>query len=585
MKSVHPTCRAFLSLLLAILLGFAVPSISPVLASPPQDQSGQADANRVGPCSHVPVDASSAIGIAKLCPPLGSSAGVAKGDFNGDGIADLAIGIPNKDVVVQTTSGPVTVANAGAVQIIYGTAASGLAAPGSGSLDSIILTESTPGTNHLFGSALASGDFDKDGISDLAVGIPNATATNTAGRGAVQVFKGFSGSGLKKAPVATFGASNFYVAPNASPSSSRGAYSLAWGDFNGDGAGDLAVASDYSLDGYLLTVHRAVTVLFGTAGTGLTTTGKLHFETSSDAIADSGIDPAQVILSGGDFDGDGKTDLVAAMPFETVDGLVGAGAVHVLYGTTAGPSDCFTVAVCHIQPQRWTQNSTNIPGVAGPLAVFGSAVAGGDFNGDTAEDLAIGAPGAAVGTSSGAGSVTVIHGGLGIGLQAPASGSTASLLLTESTVGQTVAANDGFGASLAANKFNSDSTADLAIGMPNKASARGVVAVIYGSSLSLSATAVRAPQILTSNSLGVAAHAGDRFGASLTAWNFGRSTQADLAIGAPFTPVGTILNAGAVYVVYGSTTGLAGTAQVWNENSAGLHNSAISGDNFGAAVY
>ena len=574
-----------MSLLLAVLLGLTVPSISPVLASPPQDQNGQGEANRVGPCGHVPVDASNAIGIAKLCPPLGSSAGVAKGDFNGDGIADLAIGIPSKDVVVQTASGLVTVVNAGAVQIIYGSAATGLVAPGSGSLDSILLLESTPGTNHLFGSALASGDFDKDGISDLAVGIPNATATNTSGRGAVQVFKGVSGSGLKKTPVATFGPSNFYVAPNASPTSSRGAYSLAWGDFNGDGAGDLAVASDYSSDGYLLTVHRAITVLFGTAGTGLTATGKLHFETASDTIADSGTDPSQVILSGGDFDGDGKSDLVAAMPFETVDGLVGAGAVHVLYGTTAGPSDCFSVPVCHIQPQRWTQNSTSIPGAAGPLAVFGSAVAGGDFNGDTVEDLAIGAPGAAVGSATGAGSVTVIHGGVGIGLQAPASGSAVSLLLTETTVGQTVLANDGFGASLAANKFNSDTFADLAIGAPNKASTRGIVAVIYGSSVSLSATAVRVPQILTANSVGVAAHAGDRFGASLTAWNFGRSTQADLAIGAPTSPVGSILNAGNVFVLYGSSTGLAGTGQVWNENSAGLHNGAVTGDNFGAAVY
>ena len=585
MKTAHPTFRSFLSLLLAILLGFAVPSLSPLRASPVQDQGGRSDANPVGPCSHVPVEAAGAIGIAKLCAPRGSSAGVAKGDFNGDGIADLAIGIPNKDVVVQGASGPVTVANAGAVQIIYGSAATGLTAPGSGALDSILITESVPGTNHLFGSALASGDFDKDGVSDLAVGIPGATATNTTGKGAVQVFKGILTSGLKKTAVATFGPSNFYVAPNASPTSSRGAYSLAWGDFNGDGAGDLAVSSDYSLDGYLLTVHRAVTVLFGTAGTGLTPTGKLHFETSSDAIADSGVDPSQVILSGGDFDGDGKTDLVAAMPFETVDGVTGAGAVHVLYGTTAGPSDCFTVPVCHIQPQRWTQNSTNVPGTAAGLAVFGSAVAGGDFNGDTIEDLAIGAPGAAVGTVAGAGAVVVIHGASGVGLQAVVSGASATLLITEATLGQTPASSDGFGTSLAANKFNSDSFADLAVGMPNKASARGVVMVVYGSSVSLSATAVHVPQVLTSNALGVTAHAGDRFGSSLSAWNFGRSTQADLAIGAPFSPVGSILNAGMVYVVYGSTTGLAGTPQVWSESSAGLHNTPVTGDSFGAAVY
>jgi len=54
----------------------------------------------------------------------------------------------------------------------------------------------------------------------------------------------------------------------------------------------------------------------------------------------------------------------------------------------------------------------------------------------------------------------------------------------------------------------------------------------------------------------------DRFGISLTAWNFGKSSQADLAIGVPFENVrtsgGTIDGAGQVHVLYGSSTGLTG---------------------------
>src|SRR5262249_2788014 len=35
----------------------------------------------------------------RRCPPVGSSSGIARGDFNGDGAPDLAVGIPGKDVI------------------------------------------------------------------------------------------------------------------------------------------------------------------------------------------------------------------------------------------------------------------------------------------------------------------------------------------------------------------------------------------------------------------------------------------------------------------------------------------------------
>src|SRR6202040_3090511 len=43
----------------------------------------------------------------------GSSSGIAKGDFNGDGFADLAIGLPHEDTPVGTV-------DSGAVIVIYG---------------------------------------------------------------------------------------------------------------------------------------------------------------------------------------------------------------------------------------------------------------------------------------------------------------------------------------------------------------------------------------------------------------------------------------------------------------------------------
>ena len=83
---------------------------------------------------------------------------------------------------------------------------------------------------------------------------------------------------------------------------------------------------------------------------------------------------------------------------------------------------------------------------------------------------------------------------------------------------------------------------------------------------------------------------GDQFGSVLTAWNFGRSSHADLAIGVPFedlaTSGATLVDAGAVHAVYGSATGLAlATGQVWTQNTAGIKDSAEPGDRFGHSVY
>ena len=84
-------------------------------------------------------------------------AGTAPSDFNGDGISDAAIGQPD----------PFNVHD-GFVHIIYGRR-SGLSADAHGSaLDDQLL--SAAGASFTFGKALAAGDFNGDGCTDLAVG-------------------------------------------------------------------------------------------------------------------------------------------------------------------------------------------------------------------------------------------------------------------------------------------------------------------------------------------------------------------------------------------------------------------------------
>ena len=569
--------------------------VAPAIASP-QDEDGPGELKPTNRCSLLPPG--KALGIKRMCAPRGSSTGIAKGDFNGDGIADLAIGIPHKDVVFTDGTTTTTVTEAGAVQVIYGTAESGLAATATDIPSSQLLTAANPlllptsdsraKIRDTFGSALAAGDFNGDGFTDLAVALPGRTVGLL--KGAVIIFLG-TARGLI-GPRLFLGPDTFLSSAAPNGAQLFAGNSLTWGDFNGDGLGDLAVASTFTGDGGL-SFTPGVTVLFGAShsGSGVTTTGKLHFDATAVGLAEAptgqaGSTTPSLVLTAGDFNRDGVFDLVAASPFESF-----TGAVHVLYGVAGfGPSDC-VIHSCVLQPQLWQQGSNNVPGSPVAFAEFGQALAAGDFNGDGVADLAIGAPGDRVpigSTTTFAGTVTVIYGSTH-GLVAPLTGTLVPQRINEVNLFLPPASDDNFGAALTANDFNGDGIKDLAVGAPGRpiqgVNEAGFVAVLYGSSSGLS-SAVQGPQLLASSVFGVTPHDGDRFGQSLTAWNFGRSTQADLAIGVPFADVGTATDAGLVFVVYGSPAGLTSAGlQAWTEDSPGLHNSAQTGDNFGLTLY
>jgi hypothetical protein len=199
-----------------------------------------------------PLDLGTGIGIVS----------VAVGDFNGDGISDLAIGVDATALSPEQE-----------VEIILGN--------GDG-------TFSAKGTAPIGGNfqSLVASDFNGDGIQDLAV--VNTTAD------IVTVLLG-KGDGT------------FTPSTAAVSSSGSNPTTMAVGDFNGDGIPDLAIANDNSPDGALI-------ILLGN-GDGTFTTA---------ASPATGGDPNSIAVA--DFNGDGNLDLAATNEEDgTVTVLLGNG--------------------------------------------------------------------------------------------------------------------------------------------------------------------------------------------------------------------------------------------------------------------
>ncbi len=229
----------------------------------------------------------------------------------------------------------------------------------------------------------------------------------------------------------------------------------------------------------------------------------------------------------------------------------------------------------------------------------------GDFNGDGRDDLAIGVArenvDTAKGTRSNAGAVNVLYGSSsGLSATSP----LPDQFWTQNTEGVNDVAEEGdlFGFSLSAGDFNGDGRDDLAIGVPFEGVdtgagtifGAGAVNVLYGSSSGLSATSRLPDQFWTQSTPDVNDNAEDsnQFGLSLASADFNGDGRDDLAIGVPFegvdTGAGTITNAGAVNVLYGSSNGLSATSplpdQIWTQSTKNVNDDAEVADLFGDAL-
>lgn len=347
-------------------------------------------------------------------------------------------------------------------------------------------------------------------------------------------------------------------------------------DFDGDGFADLAVGSQgEGVGGHGFA--GAVSVLPGSSA-GPTAAGDQFWSQDSSGIkgrADFG-DIFGAVVASGDFDGDGYADLAAGARQKTVDGLVEAGAVSVLYGSAEGLSAR--------RDQLWSQSSRGVPGSAEAGDRFGASLATGDLDGDGFDDLAIGVPDEGIGsTGDGGGMVDVLYG------SASGLGGTGAQAWTQDSPGVlgATAFDERFGRALAMGDVNGDGFADLAIGVPQDDEHTGAVQLLLGGKDGLTA---QGNQLWSQDSPGVLdrAEGGDEFGSALAMGDVNHDGRSDLAVGVPFEVVQDCEECdaqGAVQVLLGSSDGLTATGNTFfHVGSPGLPGRATDANELGDAL-
>jgi hypothetical protein len=430
------------------------------------------------------------------------------GDFNGDGYDDLAIGVPEEDIG--------GVVDAGAVNVVYGSSR-GLTA-----INSDFWHQDQPGvngvatTNDHFGAALAIGDFNGDGFSDLAIGVGGETVAGFVFAGAVNVLYG-SASGLTATDDQQWTQDSSGINDVAEGGDFFG-IALAAGDFNGDGRDDLAIGAPFEDEGGILEAG-SVNVLYGSAA-GLTNVDDQHRHQNSSGINDTAEagDTFGFKLVAGDFNGDGRDDLAVGVPNEGVDGQVQAGMVNVIYGSDTGLTGS--------DDQVWQQNIPGINDIVAANEHFGNALAVGDFDNDGRDDLAIGVPDETVGGDPEAGMVNVIYGS--------AAGLTSS----------------------GDQDWTQDDLPGIvemsAIGIPDEdvdgVDNVGAVDVLLGSAAGLSINYKFWHQ--GTPNIPAVPEPDDNYGDALATGDYDGNGRADLVIGAPFEGIGGTEDGGAVIVIY-----------------------------------
>ncbi|MDX2360999.1 MAG: T9SS type A sorting domain-containing protein [Crocinitomicaceae bacterium] len=299
----------------------------------------------------------------------------ALGDLDGDGVEDIAVGIPND----HNASG----ANRGAIVILFMNT--------DGTVDHYSLIHKNTGyqggggvaglqVNGYFGAQMdAIGDLNNDGVVDLVVGVANRDNTATDDGEVRILFMNTLGKVIADQKISV-GNGNFTGLLEAGDRFGQSVSNI--GDLNDDGINDIVVGAKGDDDGG--TNRGAVWILFmNTDGTVNHHQKISNTEGNFTGVLDNNDEYGGAVSDMGDYDGDGVEDIQVGAPLDD-DGVgFNHGATYILFLDTDG-----TV-------KSHQKISSLSPGFTTPLEQndwFGGAVDFiGDLNGDGYGDIVVAA--------------------------------------------------------------------------------------------------------------------------------------------------------------------------------------------------